>query len=166
MNESHQAHWFETHFKCTLKYVDNQRVGTAKDYEITAIADDSPLGVVDIGQFVEFKFDKACKKTGNLYLEYEQTFNGSTFVPSGMTLAVEQSKYIVFSVEYLGCVHHYVFTGEEMRELLTRKMRSVRTRDNANGNRDGCWTNGFLIPVKSLHVRFRQIERISGHTSP
>ena len=165
MDEAYQANWFERHFKCTLKYVDNQRVGTAKDYEIIALAEDSPLDIVDLGQFVEFKFDKACKKTGNLYLEYEQTFNGSTFVPSGMTLAVDQSKYIVFSVKYPGCVHHYVFTGQDMRELLTKKMRSVRTRDNANGNRDGCWTNGFLLPVKSLPVRFRQIERTSGHTS-
>ena len=166
MDEAYQARWFETHFKCTLKYVENQRVGTAKDYEITAIADDSPLGVLDIGQFVEFKFDKACRKTGNLYLEYEQTFNGSTYLPSGMTLAIDQSKYIVFSVKYLGCVHHYVFTSGDMREILTRKLRSVRTRKNINGNRDGCFTNGFLMPVKSLNVRFRRIERTLVRTSP
>ena len=164
MDEAYQAHWFETHFKCTLRYVDNQRVGTQKDYEIVALGPESSLPVLDIGQFVEFKFDKACKKTGNLFLEYEQTFNGGTFIPSGMTLAVEQSKYIVFSVKYVGCVHHYVFTNADMRELLTRKMRSVSTRPNANGNRDGCSTNGFLLPVKSIPVRFRQIERTLAHT--
>ena len=164
MDEAYQAKWFETHFKCTLKYVDNQRVGTAKDYEIVALGDDSPLGVADLGQFVEFKFDKACRKTGNLYLEYEQTF-GSTFIPSGMTLAVDQSKYIVFSVKYSGCVHYYVFTSENMRALLKRKMRSISTRPNVNGNRDGCFTNGYLLPAHTVS-EFRQIERTLVRTSP
>ena len=76
----------------------------------------------------------------------------------------DQSKYIVFSVTYSGCVHHYVFTSGDMRELLTRKLRSISTRPNVNSNRDGCFTNGFLMPVKSLNVRFRRIERISVRT--
>ena len=165
--EAGQAVWFENEFRCILEQVKNQRVGTGKDYKITSLCLDSALPKSDLNKFIEFKFDKACRKTGNLYLEYEQTFDfGVKYQPSGMILAIEQSKFIVFSVKYIGCIHHYVFTGEEMRELLKRKMRSVRTRDNANGNRDGCWTNGFLMPVKSIPVKFRQIERISGHTSP
>ena len=161
--EAAQAVWFENEFRCILELVKNQRVGTGKDYKITSCLD-SLLDDSDLHQFIEFKFDKSCRKTGNLYLEYEQTFDfGVNYQPSGMILAIEQSKYIVFSVKYSGCIHHYVFTSEDMRELLTRKMRSVRTRDNANGNRDGCWTNGFLLPVKSVH-KFRRTERTSAHT--
>ena len=159
MDEAYQASWFEGHFKCKLKYVENQRVGTAKDYEIIAITEGSELSSDDVGQFIEFKFDKACGKTGNLYLEYEQTFDGNIFVPSGMTLAVCQSKYIVFSVKFINCVHHYVFNSGVMREILTRKMRSVSTRPNVNGNRDGCRTRGYLLPTYTV-TAFRQIARI------
>jgi hypothetical protein len=163
MDEAYQAAWFERHFKCTLRYVDNQRVGTAKDYEITAVLEGSSLDSSDVGEFVEFKFDKACKKTGNLYLEYEQTFNGTRFIPSGMKLAINQSKYIVFSVKFVGCVHHYIFNRGDMREILTHKMRSVSTRPNANGNRDGCFTKGYLLPAHTV-TAFRQIEQISDRT--
>ena len=161
MGEERQAVWFENHFRCGLEGVQNQKVGTARDYKITHICTDSPLDTSDVGQSIEFKCDYACAKTGNLYLEYEQTFNyGTNYQPSGMVLAVDQSKYIVFSVKYAGCIHHYVFPSDAMRLLLTRKMRSVRTHPNKNGNPNGCWTNGFLLPVKSIPVSFRQTERI------
>ena len=159
MDEAYQARWFEGHFKCKLKYVDNQRVGTAKDFEIVSVSEGSTLDSSDVGEFVEFKFDKACRKTGNLYLEYEQTFDGTNFVPSGMTLAVCQSKYIVFSVKFVGVVHHYVFNSGVMNEILTRKMRSVFTRRNANGNRDGCFTKGYLLPAHTV-AEFKRIARI------
>ena len=165
MGEEAQAVWFENHFRCGLEYVKNQKVGVARDYKIIHRCIDSPLQASDIQQFVEFKCDHTCAKTGNLYLEYEQTFNyGMNYQPSGMVLAVDQSAFIVFSVKYAGCIHHYVFPSDAMRLLLTRKLRSVRTHPNKNGNPNGCWTNGFLLPVKSIPVSFRQTERISDQT--
>ena len=160
MDEAKQAHWFEAAYNCVLEYVDGQCVGCAKDYQIVKIFPESKLKDNDLHQYIEFKHDKAAAGTGNLYLEYEQTFNhGKSFTRSGMALAVEQSKYIVFSVPYVGNVQHFVFQAEDIRGFLKQNLRSIRTRARANGNKLSSWSKGFLLPIRSVPISFRQIAR-------
>ena len=150
-DEAQQARWFETQFKCTLAPVKNQRCGCARDYTIVSLLEGSPLTTEDIDEAIEFKYDYKAKTTGNLYLEYIQTFNGgSSWADSGMSLAVEQSKSIVYSVRYVGCVCHFVFTSEQMKRMLARNLRSIRTRHRSNGNNAAHWTNGYLLPIKTI----------------
>ena len=150
-DEARQGAWFSEHHNCTLTPVENQQVGDARDFQITNIQPESPLPAGTEGKFVEMKFDYRAKRSGNLYLETRQTFNnGKDYQRSGMTLAVEQSAYIVFSVRYFTHVSHFVFTAAPMKDVLTRKMKEVRTGDNINGNRTGCWTYGSLLPVRTL----------------
>ena len=100
-DEIKQAEWFSNHFNCELSRIENQRIGSAKDYTIKTIQSPSTLPVEAVTQHIEFKFDKMAKLTGNLYLETRQTFNfGESYQPSGMRLAVSQSMYIVFSVPH------------------------------------------------------------------
>jgi len=158
-DEARQARWFETHYHCTLEPVRNQRVGVGRDYQIVKLYPDSTLPVEALHQYVEFKCDKAAKRYQNLYLEYKQTFDfGETFQASGMLLAVAQSVYIVFSVPYGAETHHYAFTVPEMKEILNRPLGSRRTLDNKNGNPDGSFTYGYLLPLRTIE-KFRQIEQ-------
>ena len=159
--EAKQAHWFEAAYNCVLEYQEGQCVGCAKDYQIVKICPGSRLKDNDLHQYIEFKFDKAAAKTGNLYLEYEQTFNhGESFTRSGMSLAVEQSKYIVFSVPYVGNVQHFVFQAEDIKGFLGQNLRSIRTRAGANGNKLSSWSRGLLLPIRNVPISFKQIERI------
>ena len=150
-DEARQAAFFSEHFSCTLTHVDNQQVGDAVDFRITAIDEGSSLPPEALNKGVEMKFDYRAKRSGNLYLETRQTFDyGENYQRSGMNLAVEQSFFIVFSVRFFNHVAHFVFTAPQMQEILTRPMRLVGTGDNANGNRTGCWTYGYLLPVRSI----------------
>ena len=163
--EAKQAKWFEAHFGCTLTPVTDQKCGCARDYKIVGLDENTELPG-ELNSFVEFKFDYKASQTGNLYLEYEQTFDfGKKYLSSGMKLAVDQSRFIVFSVGYSDCVHHYIFTNIDMYDILTQKLRTIRTRNGANGNRPGCWTNGLLLPLKDVEL-FKQIERTSVQTTP
>ena len=72
--EATQAKWFEAHFGCTLKSVTDQKCGCARDYKIVGLDENTELPG-ELNSFVEFKFDYKASKTGNLYLEYEQTFD-------------------------------------------------------------------------------------------
>ena len=159
-----QAKWFEAEFCCVLEPVLNQKIHTARDYKIIELRESTPLEDDVLGAYIEFKFDKSARKTGNLYLEYQQTFNyGHSYMPSGVTLACTQSRFIVFSVPYATRLDHYVFASSDMVEILQRKLRSVRTRHCINGNRPGAWSNGFLLPAKSV-PSFKRTERILAHT--
>ena len=160
-DEARQAVWFQSHFNCILTPVEKQGLGCQRDYTITKIHNPKKLPVEALNQNIEFKYDKASRGTGNLYLETRQTFDfGNSYHESGMVLAVAQSMYIVFSVPHFTETHHYVIPAPLMRELLTRKLRAVRTHNTQNGNAPGVWTYGALLPVRSpelKHYKFIQL---------
>ena len=161
MDEAKQARWFEEAYNCVLERENEQYVGCARDYQIVKICPGSRLKESDLHKYIEFKFDKAAAGTGNLYLEYAQTFNhGESFTRSGMSIAVEQSEYIVFSVPYAGNVRHYVFEAADIRGFLKQNLRSIRTRSRANGNPISSWSKGFLLPMRDIPSSLIQI----GHT--
>ena len=165
MDEAKQAQWFGDAHKCVVERLAEQYVGCARDYQIVKLLPGSPLDESDLHQYIEFKFDKAAAKTSNLYLEYEQTFNhGRTFSRSGMSIAVEQSKYIVYSVPYSVNVRHYVFRAGDMKEFLKLDLRKIRTRSRANGNKMSSWSRGLLLPMNRIDARFIQIEHTSAQT--
>ena len=152
-DEISQSKWFQSHFNCTLERITHQRMGCATDFKITQIRSPSKLDASVLHGFVEFKFDKASKRTGNLYLETRQTIDfGHSYRPSGINLAVDQSTFIVFSVPDHTQTCHYMFTSVEMQELLNRKLRVVRTANCRNGNLPGVWTYGKLLPRTSVEA--------------
>ena len=158
-DEAIQAEWFEKNFQCKLTFVDNQRVGVARDYKIAVIDAGSLLPAEAINQHVELKWDYIARKTGNLYLETQQTFDyGTTYKPSGMVLAMQQSMFIVFSVRHYTQTSHYVFTAVQMQKIMNRNLRITRTSKGSNGNRPGCWTYGKLLPFLTVEeFKFTQL---------
>ena len=169
-DEATQARWFEKHFGCVLQPVTNQRCGNARDFKIVALSEHTLIpGCLNC--YVECKYDYSAAVTGNLFLEYEQTSdNGCTFQPSGMTLAVKQSKFIMFSVKHADRIHHYVFTNTQMTCMLGRhkfhKLRRRRTPPGKNGNRPGAYTRGYLLPVKCIPAGIRRTEHTSAQIEP
>ena len=100
----------------------------------------------DQGKKWEFKYDDASAYTGNYYLEVKQTFDGfKTQVPSGVGLL--QADWYVF-----GSPAATVFlTNDKIEELVARKdFKFTNTRPNANNNRDGCFSIGWLVPAATL----------------
>lgn len=98
---------------------------------------------------IEYKADLQGHDTGNIYVELRQTSNdGGTWRRSGLTLAASQADFIVYDIV------------EQQRELwldpelllhvvADEDWREVRTRRNVNGNRDGQYTVGVLVPITS-----------------
>ena len=143
--EIFQANRFEEVFDVDLEKV-AQGVGVTGDYTvITANNCDNPrYEKIRNSQIVEFKHDKASKKTHNLYLEFAQTLDGFfTSKPSGCDLAIKNGNLLVITT---GC-QCLVFDEPHYNKLLEYVTRDVQTKNRSNGNPPGSFTRGHIVPV-------------------
>lgn len=111
-----------------------------------------------MGSVIEFKDDKASTKTGNLYIEFRQTSdNWFTSQKSGILLAIDHGHKVVIRS---GTDNYIMKTLKEYETLVSHSHRTITTRQNANGNRRGCFTNGYLVKIKFAK------EQLSCYTTP
>ena len=132
-------------------FVEDQSKGAGYDY------------TTPDGTRVEAKFDWDSIKTGNHYLEFEQTSDGGeTWVPSGFSLSVEEADlWAVINDEWLRILQTEVlgtFVEENKHALKT-----VSTRRGVNYNRAGQFSRGHLIPFGTLdeHVMLKARSPVS-----
>jgi hypothetical protein len=108
------------------------------------------------GKKFEIKFDHAAQKTGNLYLEVRQVYAGQRVARSGVGLL--QADYYLYLVGD-ECLALSKDTAAEF--IASPSFREVGTRNNANGNIDGSYTRGKLVPVsvarEKAHRRFKLV---------
>lgn len=139
-DEIMQASQFSQEFSVKMETLP-QGPGTSGDYIIVQSKNpDYPLNTV-----IEFKNDKSSQRTGNLYLEYEQT-SDNWF--TGIELAISHGQIAVIRS---GQENFIIKNHKEHAELVSRKHRTITTKAGANGNRCGCYTRGHLVKIK--HAR-------------
>jgi hypothetical protein len=99
------------------------------------------------GAIIEHKADVDAIKTGNLYVEFEQTNDGGeTWTDSGIRLAADQCD--IWAHEIGEQEVTYWFDVEELYQVLQeRDFPTTLTRENVNGNRSGQRTRAYLIPL-------------------
>lgn len=97
------------------------------------------------GATIEHKADVDAIKTGNLYIEFEQTNDGGeTWTDSGIRLAVNQCD--IWAHEIGEQEVTYWFDVEELYQVLQeRDFPTTWTRENVNGNRSGQRTRAYLV---------------------
>lgn len=131
----------------------NQKVGIAYDF------------ITPEGLKIEVKADLMSCNTGNFFLETKQTLDsGVTWVPSGITLAIEQADFVLFisSKEEIIAVSTPVLS-----ELLnTPGFRKKRTNHGANGNRDANAAIGMLVSRQILRSHACEIYRLDLYDEP
>lgn len=109
------------------------------------------------GKKFEIKFDHAAQKTGNIYLEIKQVYQGQIMTRSGVGLL--QADYYL----YLVGDECLAISKAVVAELIANpSFREVGTRNNANGNIDGSYTRGKLVPVavakEKAYRRFKLVD--------
>lgn len=100
------------------------------------------------GRKYELKADYAAARTGNHFLEREQSNDGgATWVPSGFSLSLEQAYAYVVKID----LHYFFVRCTDLAEMLrTTFFQPIRTRPGVNGNRAGVLARGSLIPLSKL----------------
>ena len=169
IDERRQAITFSERFEVELEKIP-QGPGVCGDYRVTKTSEktkelESSLGYPIIGHLIEFKNDKASKKTGNLFVEFEQTSDGwFSRKPSGHALAISNGCVLVISAGE----KTYVFNTENFQNLVKGATRDLCTRPGRNGNRPGCYTRAKLVPLKTATgtacYRYNTIEQIAPRT--
>lgn len=142
--EKKQATIFSKTFDVKLEKLPNM-AGTSGDFIVVySKNEDCPVNTV-----VEFKNDSAAKRTGNVFLEIEQTSdNWFTTKCSGVALAVKKGQLVVITC---GEENFLLKTIAQFDELVSMKHTTRTTKSGRNGNPNGCFTKGHL--VKLGHVR-------------
>ena len=150
--ESIQAAGFENHFNVALKELP-PKAGCAGDYEIVESGGRFPVGTI-----IEFKIDKMSKKTGRVYIEFEQTRdNFFTSKSSGVKLALEEGQIVVFTCPNAdrSYTNYVIETLEDYRTLETKSIRTVATRQNVNFNPNGVRSRGFIVSRQDMDFLFK-----------
>ena len=148
-DEIRQAHDFSNEFQVELTKLPDV-AGTSGDYEVTnGTCPQFPTGTV-----VEFKYDVSSKKTGNVFVEFQQTsdnwFQSRT---SGIKLAMENNQIGVISVPTRvgnGCDNYIIKNMAEYDSLVQNSHRTITTRACINGNHRGCYARGHLVRLSIL----------------
>jgi len=149
IDERAQAVSFSSRFGVQMSKIP-QGPGVCGDYVVTETSHDTSelevaLGHPLLGKLIEFKNDKASLKTGNFYIEFEQTGNGwFTSKPSGHAKAIEMGCILVIS----SGANTYIFNENSFPNLLQRSTRELTTRAGRNGNPPGVHTRAKIVPVK------------------
>lgn len=120
-----------------VRRVDGQRVGSAVDYMVGSTR-------------IELKRDVASAETGNIFVEFEQTFDRwRTKKPSGLSLALSQADWYV--VLAAGSRKNWFFYETPQNWLAFA--RSFWERDTAtekNGNKPKAFARGYVVPIRAL----------------
>lgn len=101
---------------------------------------------------IEVKNDKASKKYGNIFLEYEQTFDDwKTKKPSGIAVSERQAKLVIIASYVSGKCALIAGSPEEWLKLKGAiNCRILTTNPGCNGNRPGCYARGYCIPIMDI----------------
>lgn len=144
IDEVEQARVFSNKFDVKMERLP-QGPGTSGDYIVVQTNND----VYPLSTVVEFKNDKSSQRTGNLFLECEQTSdNWFTRKKSGIALATYQNQLVVIKS---GKENFIIRNRDEFAALINKSHRTLTTRSGANGNSHGCYSRGHL--VKREHAR-------------
>lgn len=144
IDETEQARDFSKTFNVLIEKMPDIP-GNSGDYIIVQTRNkDYPLNTV-----IEFKNDKASKRTGNMYVEFEQTCdNWFTSKTSGIKLAIKNGQIVVIK----SATENFIIRNHtEYTELTWGKHDTLTTRSGSNGNSNGCYTRGHLVSL--VHAR-------------
>ena len=134
--ETAQAIAFGEKFNCTLTKI-KQGPGVTGDYIVSS-------GNMK-GKTIEFKDDISGLTTGNFYIEFEQTSDQwFTRKKSGHVLAIERGNLLVISVGK----EDFLFDKDSYARFIQGDWKVRTTRKGRNGNANGVFTRGWLIPIK------------------
>ena len=147
--EHKQADDFKHRFAVDLERIP-QGINVVGDFFVLAASDFTrPLEIAIedslVGRRIEFKNDRASVKTGNLFLEFEQTLDGwHSKKISGSHKAILDDCILVVT-SGTTC---FVFNSNAYFRLIAHKTDVRTTRKRINGNTNGSFTRGMLIPLK------------------
>ena len=118
--------------------VENQRKGCAVDYQLPS------------GEYIEVKLDYSSSRTGNLFIEYEYT--NKTTVMSGLAITAEIGAIALLAVMSGKTLDKLIkVPAKDLLSLCkTAKLRTVATRNKVNGNKDGVFSRGYLLPISKI----------------
>ena len=140
--EQRQALDFEKKFDCVLSKLPNTP-GTSGDFVVEGPA---PFH----GRVIEFKFDRRSALSNNIYVEFEQTSDAwFSSKESGIALAIKNGQTVV-----LTCgpnkTNLIIETESEYRQVIANQIRVVPTRKGCNGNHNGVFSRGYIVPISTL----------------
>jgi hypothetical protein len=139
--EKRQALDFQENFSCCLSKLPNIP-GTTGDFVVET--GPAPLQ----GRVIEFKFDKRSRFSKNIYVEFEQT-NDAWFSSkeSGIALAIKNGQIVVITCGDLNLI---IETATEYQQVIANQTRVVPTRKGSNGNHNGVFSRGYIVPISTL----------------
>ena len=146
--ENRQAHSFCAQFGTELERIP-QGVGVVGDFTVVQTSGETNkleqlLGPL-IGRRIEFKHDKTSTKYKSFFVEIEQTCDGwQTCRPSGHQKAIEMGCILIIT-SGSDC---YIFDEESYFRLIACKIKTIGTKKGSNGNRMGCHTRAYIVPLK------------------
>ena len=148
-DEIQQAHDFSNQFQVSLSKLPDV-AGTSGDYVVM----DGNAPKYPTGTVIEFKFDKMSKKSGNIFLEFQQTTtNWFQCKSSGVKLAMECDQVVVVSIPTRfgnGMEHFLIHNMDEYDRVVQESHRTITTRPQINGSPRGCYTRGHLVKISAL----------------
>ncbi|RYZ93033.1 MAG: hypothetical protein EOP06_02375 [Proteobacteria bacterium] len=101
------------------------------------------------GRKIEIKCDLRSSETGNYYLEYKQVCLNNLVSESGISLAC-QSADLIYLVSHKRVL---VLQTVELREWLEKAKQSLRSRRTTigkNGNSQGNYSVGLIVPEQTI----------------
>ena len=149
IHEIKQSEDFSKHFGVTLEEIP-QEAGVTGDYLVSISSKklDNIMGCSCKNKRIEFKNEKASKRTGNVFCEYQQTTDaGCCYKTSGWVKAINQNCILVVQVFHINTRPYLLFDKETFPRLLEYTFNEVRTTRGSNGNPVQLWQYGHLIKV-------------------
>ena len=149
-HEMQQAFELCQQFDIELKQIE-PIPGTTGDFTVShGVSPQFPVGSI-----VEFKYDFYSMKSGNVFLEFEQTRDGwFTSKASGVKLAIDNGNIVIITIpcEIAGkTTKNFILrTHKEYNALVQNSHRVNTTRRNSNGNSNGVFSRGHLVKVAFL----------------
>lgn len=143
--ERRQIHDFEQHFQCETEALP-QTPGVVGDCIV--VQRDGPDDIVSVGQRIEFKYDRASTRTGNLFIEFRQTSDEwRSYRVSGCRKAILEGCLLVIQTGST----YLVFDNVSYDELIQKSVCTCETRTGANHNRIGQFAEGYIVPTTAAY---------------
>ena len=120
------------------EFVEGQKKGSGVDF------------VTPDGTKIECKFDWDSIKTGNHYLEFEQTSDGgATWVPSGFSISADEADiWLIMNEDWMR-----MLTVDAVKYAISENrsdLRIAKTKAGVNHNVSGQYSRGYLMPFEIL----------------
>ena len=149
-HEMQQAFELCQHFDIELNPRE-PKAGTTGDFTVShGVSHQFPVGSV-----IEFKYDFYSMKSGNIFLEFEQTLDSwFTSKASGVKLALDNGNIVIITIpcEIAGKANkNFILrTHKEYDILVQNSHKTLTTRNHSNGNSNGVFARGHLVKVAFL----------------